>query len=109
VFAAADWLAAQELSEDHSRAISSLSQQLARDDPERAFAWAMATPAGPARDGALTNAYRAWSRKDPAAARAALEAAELPEHTRTKLEPAAGGNSPGAESTRRARTTLERR
>jgi hypothetical protein len=98
VFGAAEWLAAQPLTDAHTGAISSLSQKLTRDDPEKAFAWAAAVPDERARKNALGYAYKAWFKMEPEAARAALDAAELSEEHRAELEkstqekPAAAGN-----------------
>ncbi len=85
-FSAAEWLADQDLTQEHTPAIKSLSQQLTREDPERAFAWAQAIPDGAERKSALRYAYRAWHRKAPDEAETALRTAKLDDAIRKALE-----------------------
>ncbi len=89
VFSAAEWLAQEELTNAHARAVQSLSQSLTREDPERAFAWGLAVPSESLRKRALRHAYLAWVKKEPEAARAALNAADVEESFRVGLEQAA--------------------
>ncbi|MEM7387474.1 MAG: hypothetical protein AAF514_21255, partial [Verrucomicrobiota bacterium] len=99
IFGAAEWLAAQDLTEEHSRAVSSLSQKLVHRDVERGFAWAAAVPEGASRERALKHAYSTWHRSDPEAAKTALKAADLDKELRIRLEEAAEQAPPPAAAT----------
>lgn len=85
VFAAAEWLAGQPLDESASRSVATLSAQIARSDPERAWHWALRVPDSPYRADALRQVAVTWARSDKEAASAGVQSAGLDEDTRAKI------------------------
>ncbi|MFN0128813.1 MAG: RNA polymerase sigma factor [Verrucomicrobiales bacterium] len=85
LFAAAEWLAGQPLDESASRSMATLSAQIARSDPERAWQWALRVPNSPYRPDALRQVAVTWARSDKEAAADAVQSAALDEATRAKL------------------------
>ena len=102
-FSAAEWLAGQELTDDHARAVQSLSQKLSQQDPERAFSWAEAITSDSARKSALRYAYRMWFQKNPDAAQAALDSLDVDESFRTSLAEAVKKDMDRSNTTRLGR------
>ena len=84
---ASGWLAAQPQEQREGECVSALISHLLRDgpdqDPEAAVRWSLS--AFPGDGDKLTGAFQAWHRRDPIAARQALDLPGVPESVRTAL------------------------
>ena len=66
-------------------AVHALATQILVDDPPAAFEWASSISDTRKRDNFLTDVTRYWRESDPAAARAAVNASDIPTESRTML------------------------
>ena len=85
---ASRWLAAQPAEKRDAACVESLVIHLTREgpdqDPEAAVRWSLSSSSGEGTPG-LPNAFQAWHRQNPAAAREALDGPDVPESLRQQL------------------------
>ena len=83
--AASEWVATFEPGPDRDSAVTGLIGRIKGDDPEAAFTWATSIESNKQRNAQVRETIDQWRVIDEAAARSAVEAAELDEGLREDL------------------------